>query len=453
MNKIIYVLLLLACQIANAQIPQVRLNGEFGDEYTEGTMTVQNEDGETTEYKVKAKWRGSFAKWFDKKSFAIKLINDNGESLDASILGMREDNNYILDAMAVDKARMRNRVSFDLWNDFATENYIKKEYDEEKSFNGTHGKFVELTLNDNYHGLYCLTEKIDRKQLKLKKIKKGTVHGVLYKAEDWTGTMFYDYEDFDNSSPTWMGWEAKYPEVDDDGTAYYNPLAEAIKFVLESSNDEFVNHVEEYFDLPVWIDYFLFIKVINAVDNDGKNTFTYIYDIEKDKRLGIAPWDLDASWGRSYDGSEWTSQDIDFPNNLAVRLINEYPKFLNIMAARYKNMRSSFFDANMLKKRFADYYDYLKTNGALDREAAKWNGVNDISLDFEDEQSFISKWTDTRLQILDSYFAEVESGISTIKKEEMPSSSVYFDMQGRRLNGKPNQSGIYIHDGKKIILK
>lgn len=453
MKKIIYFLFLLVCQIANAQIPQVHLNGEFGDEYSEGTMTVQNEEGETTEYKVKAKWRGAAAKGYDKKSFAIKLIDDSGESLDASLLGMREDNNWILDAMAVDKARMRNRVSFDLWNDFATENYIKKDYGEEKSFNGTHGKFVELTLNDNYHGLYCLTEKIDRKQLKLKKMKKGIVHGVLYKAEGWTGTMFYDYEDFDNSSPTWMGWEAKYPDVDDEGTAYYNPLADAIKFVSESSNEDFINHVEEYFDLPVWIDYFLFIKVINAIDNDGKNTFAYIYDIEKDKRIGIAPWDLDASWGRSYDGSEWLSQEINFPNKLVVRLIDEYPRFMEIMAARYKIMRTSYFDATSLKKRFTDYYDYLKGNDVLERETQRWSGANNIPLDFAEEQGYISEWIDKRVLALDDYFAEIELSVPTITQDDSHVSSTYFDMQGRRLSGKPTQRGIYIREGKKVVIR
>lgn len=453
MKKIIYILLLLICHKVNAQIPQVNLNGDFCNEYTDGTMVVQDENGRTAEYKVRAKWRGSYAKLFDKKSFAIKLIDDDGESRDASLLGMREDNNWILDAMAVDKARMRNRVSFDLWNDFSTETYIKKDYDEEKSFNGTHGVFVELTLNGNYNGLYCLTEKIDRKQLKLKKMKKDIVHGVLYKAEGWTGTMFFDYEEFDNSSPTWMDWESKYPEIEDEGTAYYNPLADAIKFVLNSSKQEFASQVEEYFDLPVWLDYFLFIKVINAIDNDGKNTFTYIYDIDKDKRLGIAPWDLDASWGRSYDGSEWLSQEVTFPHNLAVRLINEYPEFLNIMAARYKDLRSTFFEANSLKKRFADYYDYLKGYGVLDRETQRWSGVNDISLNFEVEQDFIKEWIDSRLVVLDKYFAEIESGIYTIKLDEMSSSPVYFDVLGRRLNGKPTQSGIYIHDGKKIVIK
>lgn len=36
---------------------------------------------------------------------------------------MRSDNNWILDAMAVDRARMRNRVSTDLWLAFSTKPY------------------------------------------------------------------------------------------------------------------------------------------------------------------------------------------------------------------------------------------------------------------------------------------------------------------------------------------
>ena len=117
--------MLAAC--AMAQMPVVRLNGDFGDEYSQGTMSLTDAGGATASYNVEAKWRGHTAKQYDKKAFAVKLLDGNGDDLDASLLGMREDNSWILDAMAADKARMRNRVSFDLWNDFSSPTYIKSE--------------------------------------------------------------------------------------------------------------------------------------------------------------------------------------------------------------------------------------------------------------------------------------------------------------------------------------
>lgn len=51
-----------------------------------------------------------------KKSFGIELRDENGEELDAHLLGYRNDGDWILDAMYSDHSRMRNRLIFDIWN-------------------------------------------------------------------------------------------------------------------------------------------------------------------------------------------------------------------------------------------------------------------------------------------------------------------------------------------------
>ena len=38
----------------------------------------------------------------------------------------------------------------------------------------------------------------------------------------------------------------------------------------------------------------------------------------------------------------------------------------------------------------------------------------------------------------------------SVKSEE---SADWFDLNGRRLAGKPTQKGMYIHDGKKVFVK
>ena len=40
-----------------------------------------------------------------------------------------------------------------------------------------------------------------------------------------------------------------------------------------------------------------------------------------------------------------------------------------------------------------------------------------------------------------------------VKSEEFSTAGAWYDMQGRRLSGKPSQKGIYIHQGKKVIMK
>lgn len=94
--------------------------------------------------------------------------------------------------MAVDRIRMRNRVNFDIWNEISRTPYDTK-YDNR---NGTLGVFVEVFINEAYHGLYCLTDKINRKLLNLDKAKEDSdgnpvINGVLYKCETWGDAAFF----------------------------------------------------------------------------------------------------------------------------------------------------------------------------------------------------------------------------------------------------------------------
>jgi hypothetical protein len=108
--------------------------------------------------------------------------------LNADIFGIRKENSWILDAMAIDRTRMRNRVCFDVWNSMSRTSYDTK-YDNR---NGTNGVFVEVFINGEYNGLYCLSDKIDRKLLGLKKTKlddegEVSIRGLLYKGIKWHG--------------------------------------------------------------------------------------------------------------------------------------------------------------------------------------------------------------------------------------------------------------------------
>ena len=47
---------------------------------------------------------------------------------------------------------------------------------------------------------------------------------------------------------------------------------------------------------------------------------------------------------------------------------------------------------------------------------------------------------------------ENTDGIDTIETIDADGTEHYYDLQGRELPGKPNR-GIYIHNGKKVVVK
>lgn len=48
---------------------------------------------------------------------------------------------------------------------------------------------------------------------------------------------------------------------------------------------------------------------------------------------------------------------------------------------------------------------------------------------------------------------KVGSGLNSVGQEQQSVSPNFYDMQGRRYNGKPSVPGIYIQNGKKIIIR
>lgn len=480
--------------------------------YTNGTIKVNdpNTSAIDTIAQAQFRYRGATASTMNKKAYAVKLINKEQESMDASYFGLREDNNWILDAMAIDPGRMRNRISTDLWNDYATKPYHFTE--EPEAQNGTRGVFVELFLNGEYAGIYCMTEKLDRKQLKLKKQKESEtpgqsaiIRGLLYKSSQWSYSVLMGHNidqnyfpmtpvaGYNNNSETWDGWEMQYPDLNDGEIIDWGPLANAINIVATASNTDFQKEVYNYFDIPVLLDYYLFIELILATDNHGKNMFLHCYNIQDAPKLSISPWDLDGTWGRRWNGSNNITSDAtqDFVTFLWNYEHGELTLFkrlaeLNVgywnekLAARYATLRQSFFDHEKLLKRFTQTYELFKASGADQREIQRWNGSNGVQLDFEQEMDYLDRWIEERIQTLDKQYGydpttgcsdpvytnkpiiSAASGQIIVKCSE-PIMIYIHNADGtlinqRRINsgmtsipiGKP---GLYIVNGEKVILK
>ena len=427
-------------------LPVVEISGSGFNttDYASGSLRVTDADAADGDTVIKAgfRYRGATASGKAKKSYAIKLRDAGGESIDRSFFGLRSDNNWILDAMAIDGARMRNRVSTDLWLDFSTKPYqtVKKP----KAINGTRGRFVEVLLNGEYAGLYCMTEKIDRKQLQLRKIithddksLPDTVRGVLYKSSAWSYSVLmghnpdnrnYPQTEVSNAyswSESWDGWEAKYPDLNDASSIEWESLREALNIVAASNKADFEQNIEKYFDMPVFRDYYLFIELMLATDNHGKNEYLYNFDKTEFKKFSVAPWDMDGTWGMRWDGSETITADAtqDFvtflwshehgENNL-FRLLSlyDYKGWKSSLAKRYAELRTGCFNPDSIYRRFAAYRNLYKQSGADTREVNRWNNSDGISLKFDTEMNYLNGWIHRRVATLDEkygYDAEANS--------------------------------------------
>ena len=496
-------------------IVEVEVHYCNSSKYTTGVMRVTqaNVPGYDSIYFAAFKYRGASAQGYEKKSYAIKMREADGvTSKDVEFFGLRSDNNWILDAMAVDQACMRNRVSTDLWNDFATPPYHKREGFEKKARHGTRGEFAEVYLNGKYHGLYCFTEKMDRKQLKLKKLEEATatkapvIHGTLYKSSQWSyevlmghemGVNYYTMEpprSYDNSvrSETWANYEIKYPDWEEEPIDW-GPLWNAVNFVATTVDGKFNANFNQYFDYDNVTDYFLFIELMLATDNHGKNMFFYNYDQQlEDKmlcnRIGLAPWDLDGTWGRRWDGSS----NICKPNQDFTEFLWDYEhgtltlfhrlKRISAfgwkaeLAARYAELRETYFSEESLCNRFQEYADLFSASGATTREENRWQKYHP---DILEDVAYIKQWIEERLKYLDKQYGYVK--VDAIDRVDTNQLTIYAGEGSITLSSDVPQTiklytiggqlcrvveiaegytqidglsrGIYLVNGKKVLVK
>ena len=341
-------------------------------------------------------------------------------------------------------------------------------YIEPDALSGVRGRMVELFLNKEYRGIYCLMECMDRKQMKLKKVDKqtGEIHGALYKSEGYGASMMYSYSStYDNKSETWDTFEVKYPELDDAEETDWSTLWNAINFVATSSDADFRNHVADYFDIPVLIDYYVFLNVLNACDNVGKNMFWAVYDKAQDKKLTPAVWDLDLTTGSKMldyylPGTAGIySPEYEMPINIKLfsRLKNlNVDQFKNKAIKRYHELRNDVLSTDRMISRYTDYFDQIYLSGAASREEDKWSEDSDVKgevINFENEIYYISYWLARHLTYLEEHqFKNIDEPTTYIQSVAPTKTSAHtYNLYGQKIG--ESYRGIYIKDGKKYIAK
>lgn len=338
--------------------------------------------------------RGGSAMRYPKKSYGLELWeNVGGKDYSASLLGMAYMEDWILDAMYIDELRMRNKISFELWKKMS---HPPAEDQKDYLIPGIECRMVELVLNNRYHGIYSLNEKLDERLLQYgnDQDKQG---GVLYKAIEWANgaTLFETYNSEPPEDLYWDGWEQVFPE------SYYNwnPLSELRKLIVTADDEEFEQRIGSMIDLDNVVDYYLFVNLIGAFDNAGKNTYLARYTDQS--RFFIVPWDMDGSWGIWWNGEKANYEGL-IENQLFNRLQETNAgDFNHRLSSAWDLYRSTLFEEDSLIIPIQEYQAIWISSGAIQRENKRWE---EVSIDPQSEYEHISEWLEERLDYLDERF-------------------------------------------------
>lgn len=373
---------------------------------------------------IGVEYRGASSQSYPKKSMEVEFWqNENGDDTqDLSLLNLFEDDAVNLQAMYNEKLRINSKTANDLWQEIHPDVYYRNK--EEDAHSGMVMKYTDLFLNGEYRGVYGVGEKVKRKFLKLKKYDNG-IKGELYKGDSWDDAPHFNgLHPYDNSSDYWDGFEYKYPNEVIDWSNLYG----LVEFVVNADEATFRSNYSSRIDVDNMLDYFIFMNLIRAVDNRGKNL--YIAKYKKNEPYFYVPWDLDATYGSNWDGTNLNDYSDILFNGLYSRLWED-PAFRTKLSERWNVLRASSVTPEHINAMLVANYQSLQDNGVYLREKLVWTNFNATSSQLD----YHKTWVQNRISYLDSVFGEYlssnETGKGNITFSIFPNpANGYFSVQG-----------------------
>ena len=337
--------------------------------------------------------------WYPKKPYRIKLDEK------ASILGLAEDKDWVLLANYRDPTHLMNTFVFEMGHglDIPYSN---------------HSRYVELTLNGEYVGLYQLTEQVEQGKSRVNiNGKKGWL--LSLDVDDGPAEAPNASDNF-WSSVYRMPVCVKSPEAEDYSTP--ETLIEDAKKAL--SDLENIIHSHDYealakvCNIPVMIDYLLIQEYIYNVELSAPRSIYIHKDKEADSKWTFGPlWDFDAGfdfdWGQMTTGHKFFS---DYRETVLgtdpARHISDYTytssfftdmwksqQFVSEVKSRWKAMRPRIMAEFWPEvKRYAE-----AAQEAMERDASLWKSRDShYDRDYTTEINRMEKWLNSRTIYMDN---------------------------------------------------
>lgn len=366
-----------------------------------------------TECYTQSRLRGNTSLTYEKKSLRLYLkdLKKDGtfEKCDENLLGLRDDDDWILNALYADNTRIRDQLCIELWNEVGAKN---NPYGQ--NF-GTQSAMVEVLIGDGYQGVYDLMVPIDRKQLNMEAVSEQIAAGKtvverLYKkkytapwnAEDFRGELT------DPSLPDYRGGFYLKGDTVLQNEEEWEPLYQ-IASLLEADDIDFAAGITEVADQQNIIDNWLFYQAIAGFDNENKNMY-YVAKNQGDNYYGyFIPWDMNLSFGAVYAENVYYSEESQTvtgqmvmwqPGQRMIELDVDGSK--ELVAATWEQWREGVFSDEALENRIADLEHRVKDSGAFAREAERWPEGNQ-----NEDFSFIYDFAGARMQAVDAYIKEL----------------------------------------------
>ena len=334
--------------------------------------------------------RGRSSQMFPKPQYAVELrVSDQDETeVPTNLLDMGRESDWVLNGAYIDRALMRNKLLFELFQSFGgTERYAPET------------KFCTLTLDGDYRGIYLLSERIKRDDDRV----------VLPADRAMNGSSFLLKQDEDGGIRSvgiaYGSWRLMYPRQD---TATPQQIAGVVA-VLDSW-DAVISGVDTTTDL------FSILDLDSAVDfilleELAKNHDAYFLSMHVWKAPGgqihFTPWDLDLSIGQpNYNNSApsdgWVTVRPALVEGMAQRA-----EFRERFGERWRELRDGVLSDDALFARLDFHLETIAEH--VDANFERWP-IEEVQFlgdslylvsSHDEEMALVRTWLEERLVWMD----------------------------------------------------
>lgn len=356
--------------------------------------------------------RGSSSRMFPKKSYSLETQDELGENNNVALLGMPSENDWVFHAPYSDKSLLRNVLSFSIY--------------EKMGHWAPRTRYVDLYLNNEYQGIYVLTEKIkrDKNRVDIAKITELDVSD-----EDISGGYILQFDRTDGltnedfwTSPVrpvlegaYMHFEYSDPSGDELTDAQSTYIREWINaFDAKMSSINYANELDgyrPYMDVESFVDYLIFHEFNKDVDAYRLSAFFYK---ENDRDGGLLhagpPWDYNLTYGNmDYGDDIRETYNWLYTRNISPywwRRLMDDPWFQNKVFCRWDDLSSKLLNVDRVFQIMDSSIQVMSSS--IDYNFEQWPVLGEyvwpnyfIAESHEEEIDFMHNWISERLIWMD----------------------------------------------------
>lgn len=412
---------------------------------------------------------------YKKKSYALETQTAEGENLNVSLLGLPKENDWVLYGPYSDKSMIRDVLAYHLGN--AQGRWSPRT------------RFCEVFLNNEYRGVYVLTEKIkiDKNRVNIASLKQEDISG-----DELTGGYIMRIDRIDESKGSWISpflgrtgsylvpisyFDPDYADLTPEQKLYIRTYITDFEYALagEQFKDPQLGY-QAYIDVLSFIDYYIMTELSRNLDGYRASLYFHKDKDSKGGKLTASPfWDYNLCFGNAnfmeaFNPVGWAFDGIGKGDPYEAVFwwarLTQDPYFNTLLKHRWTDLRGKSFSKNNINA-FVDSCAILLKDAQV-RNFQKFNILNQnvwpvkyIWGSYDLEVSYLKDWISKRIDWLDAQFDQIVplfgagtedyAGSKSIRPIVFP-NPFHSKATFRFLLEKGNTVGLKIQNNQGLVL-